>query len=315
MTVEPEFPHSLIEFEEQFATEEQCRDHLYRMRFPDGFRCPKCSKTGFWWTARQLLHCKGCGHQASLRAGTIMEQSKKPLRLWYRAFFLVAFQKQGISAKNLQAQLGFGSYQTAWTWLHKIRRAMRRPHRKGLAEVVEVDEALYGGVAPGAPGRTPGAKQLVVVGAEVVGLRGIGRIRMEPIPDASSESLQQFISANVKPGAAIWTDGWKPYKGAAKNYLHVPVTGALTSAKVLPRVHLIVSHCWRWLLGTHQGRVSRRHLQWYLDEFVFRFNRRTSRSRGKVFYRLLQQAISHQATTYSELVGKSSKSVTVPALT
>jgi len=299
-----DFPKSLIEFEKRFATEKQCRDYLYKLKFPNGFICEKCGHNEFWWTKKDLLFCKECNHQTSLRTGTIFENSKKPLMLWYRALFLVSFQKVGISAKNLQHQLGFGSYQTAWSWLQKIRRSMRRIGREKLDGEVEVDEANWGGKSEGKRGRGAENKHFFAVGVEVGARNKIGRIRMELIEDASGPELSQFIYNNVNQESTVYTDGWRSY-GILSNmkYKHEVIKNK-DPDKVLPRVNLIVSQFKRWLLGIHQGIVSKKHLQLYLDEFVFRFNRRTSKSRGKVFYRLLQQSISYKATPYWRLVGR-----------
>ena len=296
------FPDTLPEFERMFDTEAKCRDHLYRLKYPDGFRCPKCGGTAFWWTAKHLLSCKGCPHQESLRAGTIMQASKKPLFLWYRAIFLVSFQKTGISAKNLQRQLGFGSYQTAWSWLQKIRRAMRREGREKLFGEVEVDEAYYGGQTRGKRGRGSEHKQGFAVAVERKGKKQIGRMRMECILDCSAPSLQRFLYTNVARQSTLCTDGWSSYQNLLPEHYGHKVSKKNREENLLPAVHLCVSLFKRWMLGIHQGLVQKKHLQYYMDEFVFRFNRRTSASRGKVFYRLLEQAVRYPATPYRALV-------------
>jgi transposase-like protein len=220
--------------------------------------------------------------------------------MWY-----VTSQKNGTSALGLQRVLGLGSYQTAWTWLHKLRRAMVRPGRDRLAGWIEVDETYVGGWEEGKKGRSRGEKSLVVMAAEVVG-HGIGRIRLRIIPDASAVSLHPFIESSVDLGSTIHTDGWKGYTGIEKKgYDHELslLRGRPQDAnKLLPRVHRVASLLKRWLLGTHQGAVEPQHLAYYLDEFTFRFNRRTSESRGKLFYRLMQQAVATQPTTYAAMV-------------
>jgi transposase-like protein len=242
----------------------------------------------------------------SVTAGTIFHRSHLPLRVWFRAMWWVTNQKSGLSALGLQRAVGLGSYRTAWTCLHKLRRAMVRPGRERLTEAVEVDEIFVGGVEPGQGKRHLGeTKALVAVAAEVRG-QGIGRIRLQRIPNASEASLGGFVQRIVEPGAAIITDGWTAYPGLADHgYRHRPriVSGSGQPAStLLPRVHRVAALLKRWLLGIHQGAVARDHLDAYLDEFTFRFNRRLSHHRGKLFYRLLQQAVVLTPTPYQRLV-------------
>jgi len=286
-----------MEFERRFASEEACRAYLVRLRWPEGVRCLRCQAVGVWPASRGRYHCATCGFQTTVLAGTIFQDTKQDLRLWFRAMWYVTNQKSGVSALGLQRTLGLGSYQTAWTWLQKLRTAMVRPGRERLTEEVEVDEVYVGGVEPNRRGgrqRSP-TKTLVAVAAEVRD-RGMGRIRLQRIPDASGESLVGFVREVVAPGAIVRTDGWTAYPGLARHgYTHRPrvISGSgRTASTLLPRVHRVAALLKRWLLGIHQGRVSRKHLDGYLDEFTFRFNRRTSRWRGKLFYRLVQQAVS-----------------------
>jgi transposase-like protein len=215
-------------------------------------------------------------------------------------------QKNGASALGLQRVLGLKQYQTAWTWLRKFRSAMVRPGRDLLTGRVEVDECYLGGLEEGLRGRLIESKALIVVAAQENG-RGIGRIRLRLIADASAESLHPFIQDSVSPGSVIHTDGWRGYSGLeTKNYVHqiTVLKGKKEAAtELLPRVHLVISLLKRWLMGTHQGAVSHKHLGYYLDEFTFRFNRRKSASRGKLFYRLVQQAVAVEPSTYDEIVG------------
>jgi transposase-like protein len=298
-----DYPQDLIEFDARFATEEACRDYLMKLRWPDGFTCPKCQGHQGWTTKRNLLVCTGCQYQASLTAGTIFQGTRKPLTTWFKAIWWITTQKNGASAMGLQRILGLKTYYTAWTWLHKLRRAMVRPGRDKLSGRVEIDETFLGGLEEGVRGRKTEKKALIVIAAEEDG-RGIGRIRLNRVPDASQATLHRFIHRTVEPGSTIHTDGWESYKGL-DGYLH-DVT-ALQKRKepaheLLPRVHQVASLLKRWLLGTHQGAVSHEHLDYYLDEFTFRFNRRKSRSRGKLFYRLLQQAVALEPTPYKDLV-------------
>jgi transposase-like protein len=217
----------------------------------------------------------------------------------------VTAQKNGVSALGLQRVLGLGSYQTAWAWLHKLRRAMLRPGRERLAGTVEVDETFLGGLEEGVPGRGTEKKALIVVAAQEEG-RGVGRIRLRRIPDASAGSLIPFLEDSVEPGSVIHTDGWLGYEPLEKQGYRHAVTylrGREESpSELMPRVHLVVSLLKRWLIGTHQGAVSHKHLDYYLDEFTFRFNRRRSRSRGQLFFRLVQQAVAVEPTTYASIV-------------
>ncbi len=242
-----------------------------------------------------------------MTAGTVLQDSHLPLRLWLRAMGCLTSQKNGTSALGLQRILGLGSYQTAWTLLHKLRRAMVRPGRDRLSGRVEVDETQVGGVTPGQKGRGSDSKTLVIIAAEEFG-PGLGRIRLARIPDGSAVSLHRFIQGAVMPGSSIHTDGWKPYQGLDRlGYRHEvsklqgqPVNAA---TELLPRVHRVAALLKRWLLGTHQGAIAPTQLDYYLDEFTFRFNRRNSRSRGKLFYRLAQQAMQVSAVPYKRLVG------------
>jgi transposase-like protein len=302
-----EYPRTLDDLEANFSTEEECRAYLYRLRWPDGFQCPKCGHGKAWPVGRRLFQCKACGRQTSVTAGTIFQDSRTPLTKWFRAIWWVTSQKTGASALGLQGVLGLATYRTAWTWLHKLRRAMVRPGRDQLAGHVEVDETYWGAGKEGRRGRHLGKRALIVIAVEQVGRRGLGRIRMRRVPDASADSLQAFIEEAIKPGSVVHTDGWLGYQRVGNSGYRHRIT-FLESRKespsdLLPRVHRVASLLKRWLLGTHQGAVRIEHLDYYLDEFTFRFNRRTSRHRGKLFYRLVQQAVAVDAVPYKKLVG------------
>jgi len=298
-----------MELEKRFSTEEACRDYLFSLRWPEGFMCPRCGATDVWKATRGRLVCRECRHQASVTAGTIFQDTHKPLVLWFRAIWHVIGQKNGASAVSIQNILGLGSYSTAWTWLHKLRRAMVRPGRDRLRGRVEIDETFVGR-GKGDVGRRTEHKSIVLVAAEEAG-QAIGRIRLAQIPDTRKKTLHRFIQNAVETGSTIHTDGFFAYRGLdALDYAH-EVTPLLrekdeaAAARLLPRVHRVASLVKRWLLGTHQGTVGSEHLDYYLDEFTFRFNRRSSRSRGKLFYRLLQQAVQIEPVPYNSLVGGS----------
>jgi transposase-like protein len=300
-----EFPRNLGEFDTQFATEQACRDYLFRLRWPEGFRCPRCDGNRYWPVRSVLLECGQCGHQTSVTAGTIFQDTRKPLVDWFRAMYWVTTQKNGASALGLQRVLGLGSYKTAWTWLHKLRRAMVRPGRDRLTGRVEVDETYVGGVEEGTRGRQTERKALVVIAAQEDG-PGIGRIRMRRVLDASAESLLPFVKEVIEPGSTVHTDGWLGYLPVGTAGYDHDVTFLKgkkdTPSELMPRVHRVASLLKRWLLGTHQGAVSLEHLDYYLDEFTFRFNRRRSGNRGKLFYRLAQQAVAIDPVPYKSMI-------------
>lgn len=211
-----DYPRTVDEFEARFATEAACREYLVLLRWPEGPTCPRCQSTRIWRTNRGLLACGACGYQVSVTAGTIFQDTHKPLRMWFRAIWWVTSQKTGASALGLQRVLGLGGYKTAWTWLHKLRRAMVRPGRERLSGSVEVDEAYVGGAEEGVHGRQTERKALVVVAAEQEAGRRIGRIRMRRVADASADSLHAFVCDSIEPGSVLHTDGWQGYSGLDK---------------------------------------------------------------------------------------------------
>lgn len=252
------------------------------------------------------VKCSACGSRTSPTAGTIFDRTRTPLTVWFAACWMFASQKDGISALALKRQLEIGSYQTAWAMLGRLRSVLVRPGRERLSGAVEVDESYFGGEEPGLRGgRQKGKKVLVGVAVERSEPRGFGRCRMAPIPDASAESLRSFLTENVEPGARVITDGMQSYRPATRDlYVHERLAGAAgaEASKLLPGVHKVSSLAKRWLLGTHQGSVDDAHLPGYLNEFVFRFNRRHSRSRGLVFYRVLELAAGHDPVRYRDLI-------------
>jgi transposase-like protein len=291
-----------------FRDEAACRDYIRRLRWPTGFTCPHCDVSGEpWIMSDELLRCRRCHRRTSLTAGTIFEGTRKPLRTWFMAMWFVTSQKNGVSALGLQRALGLGSYETAWTWLHKLRRAMVRPGRDRLGGTVEADETYVGGPEKDKWGREIESKSIVAVAAEEDG-KGIGRIRLRRIKDVSADSLLPFIRDAVVPGAVVHTDGWSGYAGLkSAGYKHkVSVISASPDPahEVMPRVHNVAALLKRWLLGTHQGGVQSHHLDYYLDEFTFRFNRRRSKARGLLFHRLAEQAVVIDPAPYPTIIGK-----------
>jgi len=303
-----DYPRTYQEFLAWFADETACRRYLARCRWPQGFACAHCGEQGEpWTTGRGYLHCRRCGSEVSVTAGTIFERTRLPLRTWFAAMWFVTSQKDGASALGLQRVLGLSSYQTAWTWLHKLRRAMVRPDRDRLHGRIEIDETYLGGRDVGGKhGRGSAGKQLVVIALEILAPKGYGRVRLRQIPDVSGASLMPFVCDVVEKGSDILTDGWSGYNQLTqRGYGHerVLLSDSGDPAHVnMPGVHRIAALVKRWLLSTHQGAVSGKHLEYYLDEYTFRFNRRTSRSRGMLFYRLLEQAMMTAPVPYRQIV-------------
>jgi transposase-like protein len=297
------YPASMIDLMDMFPTEEACVEYLALVRWPDGYVCVRCQSKAHWKTARGLFHCRDCGYESSVTAGTLFQDTHKPLRLWFHAIWYVVNQKNGVSALGLQKALGLGSYHTAWEWLHKLRRAMVRPGRDRLSGLVEMDETFVDGERAGKRGRGAEGKTLVLIAAEDVG-NGIGRIRLSPIVDASGESIKNATLQMVEPGSTLHTDGWDSYNLLTKHgYKHAPQTHSQSaSGDATPLAHRVAALLKRWWLCTHQGAISPEHLACYLDEFTFRFNRRTSRSRGKLFYRLIEQALQIEPVTAKNII-------------
>jgi transposase-like protein len=299
----PEFPRSVVEFQHRFSDEEACRAYLFASRWPDGFSCPACGggEAGVEHR-RHVWQCRGCGHQTSVTAGTVMHKTHMPLTLWFSAAYLVSTHGPGISALQLRRQLGITRYETAWMVLHKLRRAMVAPEREPLTAEVEVDEGFLGGRDTDLRGgRQRNGKPLVGVAIEVRSNRS-GRLRLQLLADASAASLTPFVGSSVATGAIVHTDGWQGYSGLrAAGFDHRPRKQRARYPDrewVLPRAHRALSNLKTWLQGTHHG-VSPQHLQVYLDEFVFRHNRRRTPLAG--FQTPLGLGAAHQPTTHREI--------------
>ena len=296
-----DYPRTLLEVEQRFSDEAKCRDYLFALRWPEGFVCPVCGAGGLA-IRRDLWRCLRCGRETSVVAGTIFQDSKLPLAVWFRAIGQVTSQKSGVSALGLQRVLGLGNYKTAWTMLHKLRRAMLRPGRDPLSGVVEVDEACWGAEESGVRGRQSLTKALIIVAAQADG-KGIARIRLRHIPDTNRATLHGFIVQSIKPGSTVVSDGLQACR-EMEGYVHdrqIQKHQPADAEHLLPRVHRVISLLKRWLLGTHQGAIAHHCLDDYLDEFTFRFNRRKSASRGKLFYRWAQQAAQVSPVPFKSL--------------
>ena len=303
-----DFPRNQVEFEKRFGSEQTCRDYLAKIKWPDGFICRNCGHQAYWISAKGLYICTRCESPNSLTAGTVMHGTKKPLTYWFKAMWWFTTRKSGVNAINLKDLLGLGSYQTAWIWLHKLRDCTIRKNRERLSGTVEIDEFVVGGQQPGKRGRGAIGKTIVVAAVEKEGRR-LGRIRLQVVPDCSANVLEQIVSTNVEPGSTAITDGWKGYSFLEESsYEHKAMVASHIDNKecVLPGVHLIASLVKRLIVGTFQGRFDPKHLQSYLDEYVFRFNRRKSLNVGKKFMRIAQQVTASAKTTYKEVTAGSS---------
>jgi len=297
-------PATIVELMERFPDEAACVEFLRKLRWPNGFVCPRCgARESVTIRTRRLEQCRACRHQASLTAGTLLHRTRKPLRLWFVAIFFLGRHKTGISALQLQKDLGLGSYKTAWSWLHKLRSALRERPEFRLTGLVEADETYVGARNErGVRGRRLAGKSLVAALVENRGERA-GSLRMQVLPAASQAELGPFVRGAIDQArATVKTDGWSGYRGLeAEGYAHQPIPLARSwgdAALRLPAIHLVFGLAKRWLLGTHHGAVSAKHLQTYLDEYVFRFNRRTAKSIAHRFARLIEQAVLTQPTTY-----------------
>lgn len=291
-----DYPGTYQELVSWFPDNDACIDYLARLRWEHGFSCPACASTEYWRTRTDLRMCRSCNRKTSVTAGTIFDRTRTPLSTWFAAIWFVTAQRNGVSARNLQQLLGFASYETAWAWLHKIRRAMVRPDRDRLSGTVEIDETFVGGVSHGRAGGSSD-KIPVSVAVERLSANKLGRVRLGALDRPGYDDIVAFVQRSVEPCATLRTDGNGAYRRLpALGYTHHSVVLSSrdpTAAHIeLPGVHRVASLLKRWLLGTYHHGYSPRHLAYYLDEFTFRFNRRTARRPGMLFYRLLQQAVA-----------------------
>ena len=309
-----DYPQTLSQFQDWFGSEEACAAYLETLRWPSGFCCPACGVIDTpGRSTRGRLICRACRHQCSVTAATIFDKTRTPLRVWFAAAWYLTSQKQGVSALGLQRVLGLNSYQTAWAMLHRFRRAMVRPDRDLLAGTVEVDESYLAlrretGDKPKHRGvKSHDCSHLVAVAVaiEVKHPKGFGRIRLRRIRGATMDELLPFVREQIAPGTKVRTDGSAIYAPLRdwgfKHDPHVLLGSNTPAHRPLPGVHRVSALLKRWLLGTHHGAVDPRHVDYYLDEFAFRFNRRTSRSRGLLFYRLMQQSVIAAPVTYANI--------------
>lgn len=311
-----DYPSTWEQLFDWFPDEAACRAYLEQVRWPQGFVCPRCGAPGeAYRVSRTRLMCRHCRYQGTVTAGTIFDKTRTSLRSWFAAIWYITNQKQGVTALGLQRVLGMASYQTAWMMLHRLRRAMVRPGRERLRGVVEVDESFVGRSAANKGRVGKQAKRfadqynmrrsIVAIAVEIKEPKGFGRIRLRRLPDTSESSVLPFVQDSIEPGSLVRTDGSWAYRSLTDNGYHRDkrvVVGTDDPAHIsLPGVHRVAALLKRWLLGTHQGSVKPHQIDAYLDEFTFRFNRRTSRSRGLLFYRLLEQAVVTEPVTYDQI--------------
>jgi hypothetical protein len=288
LVARPDYPKTMREFCERFTNPKACLKHLAALRWPDGFVCPKCGGIGGWLKEERFLYrCKSCKHDTSPMAGTAMHRSRVAIQDWFWAAYVVATHTPGLSAKQLQRYLGTSSYETAWYLLQRFRRAMVNDSRSPLAGVVEADETIVGGPAKGKAGRgTTKAehKSLVLGTVEVLPYKDkhgknrkrAGRVRLQLAQRADAVSIEAFLRKNLVLGTQVCTDGWKGYSdNALKGYRHIATVqdSPESASRLAPHIHRVFANLKTWLLGTHHG-VEPKYLQGYLDEYVFRFNRR-----------------------------------------
>ncbi|MEQ1847488.1 MAG: IS1595 family transposase [Nitrospira sp.] len=290
-----DFPKTAQEFEARFATEEDCRAYWIQARWGGEPACAACGSTRVW-TIRKgtTFECAACGHQTSLTSGTVLEKTRKPFKVWFRAVFEISTRRTGISAKDLQRILGFGSYKTAWTWLHKLRGALVRTEREPLGPFVEMDEALVGG--KGGPN-----KELVLLAAEAG-----GRVRLAHAENNDATTLKEFADSGIAGAAQVVTDGHAGYNatslGARAHAAKVQTKAERREADAVQRCHWTVSLLKRWLLGTHAGAVAPKHLQAYLDEFAFRHNRRKTIGVGRIAARVIEGLALKRVRTMRQII-------------
>ena len=305
------FPDNEIEFDSMFSSEEACIAYLFKQRWEQNFECSICGGNTYWKSNRDLYICKNCEHQHSITAGTILHKTRKPLKMWFKAIWMLTTTKSGISATNLSRLLGI-SYPTAWTWLQKLKRCTINPDREKLSGTIEVDEFYLGGKHSGKRGRGSENKHKIVVAVEHrqsedpnVNLSHLmGRARLLVIPDCSAESLIPFIKDNIYKYSSLITDKWKAYTDELKkDYTHKAFKSS-ENLSALDHAHRIASLVKRWFLGTLQGSIKPEHLQEYLDEFIFRFNRRNLKSIGGKFYRMTQFVSVSNPTPYKNIISK-----------
>jgi len=294
------FPRTLAGFEDAFPDEESCRRFLIKLRWGPTPKCSRCESEELWQLTNGRFECSSCGRQTSVTAGTPLHGTRKPLKLWFRAVWEMTTHKGGISAKDLQRIMGFGSYETAWSWLHKLRRCAFTRQREPLSGPVQLDDGYVGGLDK-RPGRPKGNKALVFAAAEPH-----GRVRMEHSPNVTKESVKSFVERNISQLSPVTTDGYRSYGkkslGPRPHDQHIQRKKRHIEFDPLQQAHFALSLFKRCWIGTYHGAVSRKHLQAYLDEFQFRYNRRKTVGVGRIAARLFQSLVGLPPLTYASIV-------------
>lgn len=302
------YPKNFREFDKIFPDDKACLRFLEEVRWKTTFVCQSCGGNEYWSKSSGLRRCKSCRFDNSVKVGSVFESSRLSLKTWFYAIWWITVQKTGVSALGLQRNLGLGSYRSAWLLLHKIRNATIHADRSFLAGEVEVDEAFIGGFKSGKRGRGSEGRQLIVIAAECVGKRRVGRIRIQKINDASAKTLEKFIVGTISKGSVIYTDGWRGYNDVTGlGYKHVATKSATVDPdELLPRINSVTALFKRWLLGTLHGRLDEKHMDSYFEEFVFRFNRRTSKARGQLFQRVIENSFRVSPAPYKKIISRKS---------
>jgi ISXO2-like transposase domain/Transposase zinc-ribbon domain len=291
-----EYPKNLREFDRLFAPPEACLSFLEKVRWGDGFRCLACGGKSFWTLATGLRRCRSCRFKNSVKSGTIFESSRLPLKMWFYSIWWITAQKSGVSALDLQKDVGLGSYRSAWMLLHKIRIAMSRADKNLLQGEVEVDVIEVKG-------------EPLLVAAECVGRKNVGRVRLEKLRSGAPAAWETFLAKNISRGSVVRTNGLKYFGDLSrlgfKHAIFQPRSPKRSRrARALPRVQMAAEQLRKWLLGTLRGRVEAKHLANYLEEFVFRFNCRASNARGQLFQRVMEAAVRIEPASYRKIIGR-----------
>lgn len=304
-----DYPRNWDQFIDWFHNDQSCLNYISKIRWPNGFICPRChvNKTPYK-LKNGTLKCAVCRKETSVTSGTIFNKTRTSLKDWFGAVWYITNQKNGVSALGIYRLLGLGSYQTSWTLLHKLRSAMVNPTREKLSGLVEIDETfISGGIVPrkNKGNNSSKSKIVVLVAVELLEPKGFGRVRLRHVSAATKDNIQKFILDVVNPGSVIYSDGSPAYNCAKENgFTHhrtVHLGSDIAAHITMPGVHRVASLLKRWLLGAYQGAIQEKQLEYYLDEYTFRFNRRKSKSRGLLFYRLLEQAVITAPLTYDDI--------------
>lgn len=303
-----DYPQNWDQFINWFHDNQACLNYIYKIRWPNGFICPRCHVNKTPYNLKNgTLKCTACRKEVSVTSGTIFNKTRTSLKDWFGAIWYITNQKNGVSALGVNRLLGFGSYQTSWTLLHKLRSAMVNPEREKLSGLVEIDETFIGVAIPkkNKINQKSKRKTVVLVAIELLEPKGFGRIRLRHVSAATKENIKQFILDVVKPESVIYSDGSPIYNCAKEQgFTHhktVHLGSEIAAHMTMPGVHRVASLLKRWLLGAYQGAIQEKQLAYYLDEYTFRFNRRKSKSRGLLFYRLLEQAVITAPLTYGDI--------------